>query len=154
MAESQVFGIVALEVTYHPENADREYAAAYRTLKDKWIATLKRYSRFPDATTYENYQRLALMKRENLDRELGHEADEIKRRWYVRHRVDDLSTLRTTLLRSYRRFASSLFPSVRTYEEVITLDNRILSDLSTRADLSLYDHNAFRLDLQFNQDRL
>lgn len=152
--ESQVFGIIAPQVTYHPETADKAYFEAYQSIKERWITTLGKHDRFPDATTYENYQRLALMMRENLDKELGALADAVKRRWYECNRVDDLTTLGTLILRSYRRFASSLFAHVLDYKEVTALDSRILTILSTRPDLSHYDRNAYRLALKFNQERL
>ena len=149
ISESMIFGIVAPAVSYNRGSIDRDYAIAYQTLKEKWIATLKKFARFPDTTSYENYQRLALIMRENLDRELGDDADTAKRRWYESNRVNDLTTLGTQLLRSYRRFASALFPNVLDYEEVTNLDNRILSELSTRADLSPHDHQAFILALEY-----
>lgn len=154
ISESMIFGIVAPAVSYHRGSIDRDNTIAHQTLKEKWIATLKKFARFPDATTYENYQRLALIMRENLDRELRDDADTAKRRWYECNRVDDLTTLGSQLLRSYRRFASSLFPHVLSYEDVTLLDNLILSELSTRRDLPPHDRDAFRLALQFNQEML
>lgn len=151
ISESMIFGIVAPTVSYHRGTVDRDYVIAYQSLKEKWISTLKRFGRFPDTTSYENYQRLALMMRENLDRELGNDADSMKRLWYEHNSVDDLTTLGTQLLRSYRRFASSLFPHVLDYEEVTRLDNRILYELSTRADLNHHDRETIRLSLEFNK---
>ena len=152
--ESQVFGIIAPQVTYHPETADRTYFAIYQSLKERWIATLGKHDRFPDATTYENYQRLALMMRENLDRELGKDADAVKRRWYKRNRVDDLTTLGTQLLRSYRRFVSSLFPSILNHKTVLDIDNRILEELSTRPYLPPHDREAFLLAREYNRQMM
>lgn len=45
--ESQVFGIIAPQVTYHPETADRAYFTTYQSIKQKWKATLGKYDRFP-----------------------------------------------------------------------------------------------------------
>ena len=150
IAESTVYGIIAPEVAYHPERADREYLSAYQSIKQKWIATLRRFDHFPDATSYENYQRLALMMRENIDRELGGDSNDIKRRWYSRNHVEDLSKLSSQILKSYRRFASSLFPHVLDYKEQMDRDNQILTELTSRIDLIPNDREAFRLALQYN----
>ncbi len=148
--ESAVYGMIMPEVAYHPESADRQYYVAYHTLKDKWILTLKRYDYFPEVTTYENYLRLALMMRENIDGECGDKSESIKRRWYDHNRIDDFSKVSTAILRSYRRFASSLFPAVFDYETQLNLDNRILSELSTRTDLNPHDREAFAMALLYN----
>lgn len=149
--ESAVFGMIASEVSYHPERADREYYKAYISIKEKWIAALVKNGCFHGVTSYENYQRLSMIMRENLDKELGNKADEAKRRWYAHNRVEDISTLSSTILRSYRRFISSLFPSILDFDEKMKLDNRIVSELSTRSDLNPYDREAFRLALEFNR---
>ncbi len=80
-----------------------------QTMLKNWVKTLLKHNRFPNVTTHENYQRLSLIMRENIDKEL-------KRRWYEANRVDDLSTLSTSLLKTYRTFIATLFPSVLTYE--------------------------------------
>lgn len=150
IAESAVFGLVAPEVAYHHEKVDREYYIVNRTIKSKWITTLKKYGYFPDATSYENYQRLALVMRENLSQELGVYSERLKRRWYESNKIDDLSTVSSLILRSYRRFATSLFPKVLDYGTQMKLDNRILSELSKRTDLDPYDRAAFRMALEYN----
>lgn len=151
VAESQIFGILTPEVVYHPGKADREYVTAYHSIKQNWIATLRKFDRFPEVTTYENYQRLTLIMRKNLDRDLGKDAADSKRRWYNHNRVDNLSKLSSQLLKSYRCFVSSLFPHVLDNKEVTELDTRILEELSNRSDLPPHDRDAFRLALQFNQ---
>lgn len=82
ISESTIFGMIAPLVAYHPEKAEREFIAAYQTIKKNWIATLRKNDCFPETTSYENFQRLALIMRENLDRELGDGAEDAKRRWY------------------------------------------------------------------------
>lgn len=150
--ESSVFGIVATEVSCRPEKVDREYLNAYLSIKEKWLATLLKHNYFPKVPAYENYQRLSLIMRENLDQDLGNKADVAKRRWYEHNRVDNLSTLGTTILRSYRRFIDSLYPSLLDFDEKLNLDNRILTELTTRTDLDPYDCEAFRLALEFNKE--
>ena len=149
--ESSVYGMIMPEVAYHPENADREFFQAYHTLRDKWITTLERFDRFSDTTSYENYQRLALMMRENIDSEFGDKSEGIKCKWYDRNKIDDLSNVSSLILRSYRRFTSSLFPGVFDYQTQLKLDNRILSELSSRSDLHPYDREAFALALVHNK---
>lgn len=148
--ESSVFGMIAPEVSYHPERADIEYVKAYMSIRDRWIATLMKHDCFPGVTSYENYQRLAFMMRDNLDKELGYDACEVKRRWYEHNRVDDFSTLGSLILRSYRRFVSSLFSGIIDFDEKMELDCKIIEELSTRADLAPYDREAFRMALEFN----
>lgn len=148
--ESTIFGIVAPEVMYHPEKADLEYFSCCRSIKDKWIATLKRFDRFPDATSYENYQRLALIMRENIDSEFGGKSESVKHQWYEHNKIEDFSKVSTAILRSYRCFASSLFPAVLDYAEVTVLDNHILTELSNRPDLPPHDREAYTFALQYN----
>ncbi len=170
--ESSVFGIVAPEVSCHPGKADHEYFNAHLSIKEKWLATLLKHNYFPKVSAYENYQRLSLIMRENLDLYFdevtagygattrassigidsnGVTVEEIKRRWYEHNKVDNLSTLGSQILRSYRRFASSLFPDVLGRKHQIALDNCILTELTTRTDLDPYDCEAFRLALEFNK---
>lgn len=94
------------------------------------------------------------MMRENIDREFGGDSNDIKLRWYSRNRVEDLSKLSSQLLKSYRRFVSSLFPHVLDYEEQMHLDNLILEELSTRPDLSPHDRQAFLLALEYNRQMM
>lgn len=148
--ESKVFEIVAKKARNPQGKTDMEQVKAYLSILDRWIVTLDRHSCFPNVTAYENYQRLALVMRERLDGYFSGNADEMKRRWYDHNKVDDLSTLSSVILRSYRRFVNSLSPSVIDFDEKMELDNRILIELSIRTDLHPYDRQAFRLALQYN----
>lgn len=150
--ESSVFGIISPEVSYHLGRADKEYIQAYLSIKDRWISTLRKFDCFPEVTAYENYQRLALMMREKLDKEFENNSRKVKRKWYERNKIDDISSVSSTLLSSYRRFLSSLFPIVLDYNTQLELDNRILSELSTRSDINPYDREAFQMALQFNKE--
>lgn len=150
--ESSVFGMIAPEVSYHPERADVDYVRAYISIRDRWIATLMKHDCFPGVTSYENYQRLAFMMRENLDKGLGYDACDVKCRWYEHNRVDDLSTLGSLILRSYRRYIGSLPSEIIDFEEKMELDCKIVEELSTRPDLDPYDREAFRMALGFNRE--
>lgn len=149
--ESVIFDLAGTEVRYHRDKAGAGYLNAYQKIKEKWLFTLLRDNRFTDATTYENYQRLALMMHENFNGTINN-VEAAKLKWYEHNKVEDFTTLSTQILRSYRRFASALFPSVIGYNEQLELDNRILAELITRADLNAYDREAFRLALKFNHE--
>ncbi len=152
--ESSIFSMIASEVAYNPGKADPEYLKAYLSLKNKWVETLLKHNRFSDVTTNENYRRLALIMRENIDGYLTEDeySEDVKRGWYDYNRVEDLSTLSSTLLRSYRNFVNSLPSVVIDHDEKQALDNRILGELSTRPDLALHDRQAFRMTLEFNRE--
>lgn len=107
--ESIIFSLAAAEVRYHREKAGIGYLNAYRTLKEKWLDTLLKYNRFSDVTAYENYQRLALFMHEDFN-SLIKNGKAAKRNWYEHNSVENFATLSTQILRSYRRFASALFP--------------------------------------------
>lgn len=150
IAESSVFGMIVPEASFRQMNADRDFLATFNSIKAKWIATLKKSGRFPEATTYENYLRLAQLMRQNLDKEFGNKVEVAKRKWNESNKIDDLSSISSLILKSYRRFVSSLYPTILDYNTQTTLDNRILNELSTRTDLHPYDREAFRMALEFN----
>lgn len=145
--ESSLFGIIAPAVKSRPDKAGIEQVKAYLSILDRWVVTLNRHHRFPDVSSCENYQRITLIMRENLDRYLGADSSEIKRRIYDRNRVDDLSTLPTVILRAYRHFIGSLPPGVIDFDDKMQLDNQILLQLADRRDLHPYDRAAYRLAL-------
>lgn len=88
--------------------------------------------------------------RENLDHELGGNVEQAKLKWYKINKINDLTTVGSLILIAYRRFVSSLFPTVLDYEDQVSLDDLILSELSTRSDLNSYDREAFHFALKFN----
>ncbi len=110
------------------------------------------HSCFPGVTAYENYQRLALIMREDIGLRIDGDAEELKRRWYDFNRIDDLASESTSILKSYRRFVSSLFPEVLDFDEQTALDNRLLAELSRRRDLTPHDRAAYRLALEYNKE--
>ncbi|MDE5883234.1 MAG: hypothetical protein K2H60_16050 [Muribaculaceae bacterium] len=91
-----------------------------------WVRTLCVHKCFPNVTAHENYQRLAIVMRENIDNLIadssikseashGKTAKELKLKWYQANKIDDLSVLSTPLLKNYRSFVNSLFPAVVSY---------------------------------------
>ncbi len=122
--ESQIYPLLKKSINGRP--------FAQRMLKN-WVKTLLKHNRFPNVTTHENYQRLSLIMRENIDKLIasdplilqlanGKTAPELKRAWYEANRIADLSTLSTPLLKSYRTFIASLFPILLVYEPLGVLD--------------------------------
>ena len=110
--ESQIYNIL--------KKAINGRALRSKILKN-WVRTLCVHKCFPNVTAHENYQRLTLIMRENVDsliansmitseESYGKTAKELKREWYEANKVEDLASLSTPLLNSYRSFVSSIFP--------------------------------------------
>ncbi|MDE6770019.1 MAG: hypothetical protein K2J78_09885 [Muribaculaceae bacterium] len=122
-----------------------------------WVRTLTAHNHFPNVTSYENYQRLAIVMRENINNlimlgiSFGRNGKELKRKWYEANRIDDLSILSTSLLKSYRSFINSLFPVVIDYEAQQQLDTSIVGELISRHDLNIYERKASEMALIPNQ---
>lgn len=152
--ESSMVGMLGQRIRFSVGSVPEEQVKAYRAIYQDWMETLKTHGRFPKATSYENFQRLAIVMRDSLKEYLGEEEIEWKRHWYERNKVDDLEALGSRMLRSYRRFVGSLFPAVMDYGENLALDSRILMILSTRRDLNPYDREAYRLALEFTEREL
>lgn len=152
--ESSIFGILTSEVSNYTVGSDREYLTTYLSIKERWLATLIKYDYFPNVTSYENYQRLSYLMREKLPSQIGYDAEDLKRRWYEHNQVEDLSTLSSSILRSYRRFVGSLFPTIMDFDKKMELDNEIIAELASRTDIDPYDREAFRLALKFNREMI
>lgn len=144
--DSAVFCILASEMLQRGSVANPDHITAYLTIKDQWIATLLEHNRFVGTSICENYRRLALIMRENLDSYCKNQRT-VKRRWYEYNRADDLRTLDTPVLQSYRNFAAALTPDVMSLRAHNTLDRRLLIELASRTDLNPYAREAFRLAL-------
>lgn len=149
ITESSLFGILAAMVK--SKKADSDQTKAYLSILDRWITTLKKHNHFPDVTSYENYQRLALFMHENIDRYTDCDSDDMKHRIYAYNRVDDLSPIGTAILRAYRHFINSLSLTILDFDDKLKLDNRILRELLTRRDQNHYDREASRLALTYNR---
>lgn len=152
--ESDVFGLIAFDGAYSIGNTDREYINLYLSIKDRWLDTLSKSDRFPDVTTKENYERLALIMRENLDNRFGSDSAKMKRKWYEANKVADFSTLSTTILNTYRRFVTSLYPDVLPHTEQLSLDTLILKKLYYRPDLDPYLRETYRLAIVHNLSQI
>lgn len=148
--ESSVFGMISGDVRYPNGNIDKDFANAYNSILKKWVTALLFNSSFPDASSYETYQRLSLLMPLNLNNILGDKAKEIKRKWYEANRVSDLSSLNSQILRSYLRFVSSLPPEVLDFDKTMELKSKVLRELTQRKDLKPHDAEAFRMALKFH----
>ena len=146
--ESDVFGLIAFNRVYSTIDSDYEYTSLYQSIKEKWLDILSKIDRFEGVSTKENYERLALIIREDLDSRFGGDSSKMKRKWYDANKVIDLSTVTTSILSTYRRFISALYPEVLTNDEKLSFDTLILKELSSRLDLSPYAREAYRIAMQ------
>ena len=108
--ESQIYGLLKKSVNGR--------ALRIKMLKN-WVRTLCVHNCFPNVTAHENYQRLAIVMRENIDNLIANSmimseasyrktAKELKREWCEANKIENLTTLSTPLLNSYRSFISSV----------------------------------------------
>lgn len=148
--ESSVFGMIAGDVKYSANTPNNEFVLVYNTILKNWIGPLLKHNTFPGVSAYEKFQRLAMIMRENLD--FIDRPNKLKKQWYEFNNVDDLSTLGSTVLRSYRRFISSIPPTIVPFKENMKLGNQILQELVSRKDLDPYDKEAFRMALKFHTE--
>lgn len=151
--ESSVFTMIALKMTNPRIKVDEDQKQAYCMILDRWVEIVDKFGRFPDVTTYENYIRLSLMRGHRI-KDYYQDPTEIRRRWYEKNKVEDLSELSPMILQSYRRFISSMWPDVISFEDQLEIDNRILLELTGRQDLDPRDREACRLALHFNESQL
>ncbi|MDE6340912.1 MAG: hypothetical protein K2K93_01210, partial [Muribaculaceae bacterium] len=110
--ESHIFATASSMMRAETGAADRKIKRIHTALKDKWISTLRKFNRFPDATAYETYQRLALLMQEPADSDTP--ADRC--RWFDANRISDFSGISSMILESYRRYVMTLFPAVLDYD--------------------------------------
>lgn len=168
--ESRIIDMIASDAKYYPEAAGKGWSNAYTSIMWRWVDTLKTHGTFPDTTSYEKYQRLSIIMFRNIDsyihngipytksgnrgnRHIDTDEDirtseDYKHIWYDHNKVKDIRVLPSQVLRSYRRFISSLPTDILGCDESMNLDTHILTELSTRTDLDPYDREAFRLALQ------
>ena len=143
--ESQIYTLLKKSISGRP---------LVNNMLKNWVRTLLRHSHFPNVTTHENYLRLSLVMRDNINTLIAGSqiispcsynevAKELNREWYKANRVEDLSTLGTPLLKNYRSFINSLFPVVIDYERLRNLDSVILENILVRHDLNPYDRKTF-----------
>ncbi|MDE6770259.1 MAG: hypothetical protein K2J78_11095, partial [Muribaculaceae bacterium] len=146
--ESQIYSLLKKSVNGR--------ALRIKMLKN-WVRTLCVHNCFPNVTAHENYQRLAIVMRENIDALIkdknimseayyGKSSKELKRKWYEVNRVEDFTTLSTPLLKSYRTFTNSLNPLVLEYEDPRKLDTAIFDELISRCNLNPYEHKTINLN--------
>lgn len=148
--DSSVFGMISGDVKYPNGNVDSDFVDAYNSILKKWCTALLQNSSFPDASSYEKYQRLSMLMPLNLNTVLGRSTRKIKQKWYDANRVDNLSSLNSQILRSYLRFIGSLPPEVMDFRETMVLKSKVLRELSQRKDLEPLDAEAFRIALEFH----
>lgn len=149
--ESQIISMLQPKVLFSRNSVAASQIKAYENVIGRWVETLMKCDCFPNTTADENFHRLAIVMRTNLSRFLGDGEIDEKRHWYDCYRVNEISSLNTRMLRSYRRFNSSLYPYIMDFNENIAVDCNILEELVKRTDMNLYDQEAFRLALAISQ---
>lgn len=151
--ESSVFAMIATKMANPRITVDDDMVRAYYIILDRWAEIVGKFGRFPNVTSYENYIRLSMMRTHRI-KDYYQDPTEARRRWYEKNKVEDLTELSSVLLRSYRRFVSSMWPDVISYKEHLDIDNQILLELYGREDVDPRDREAYRLALQFNETEL
>lgn len=151
--ESSVFAMIAKRMANPRIKVSEDQSQAYHSILDRWVEIVDKFGRFPRATTYENYIRLSLMRAQRLN-VYYQDPTQVRKRWYEKNKIEDLSELSPVILRSYRSFISSMWPDVLSYEDQLDIDRRILLELSRRHDLDPRDREAYRLALQFTSIHL
>ncbi|MDE6342008.1 MAG: hypothetical protein K2K93_06800, partial [Muribaculaceae bacterium] len=124
--ESHVFAIASSLMRTEAGAAVTQSKGIYMSLREKWILTLRKFNRFPNATAYETYQRLALLMQ---DAHSGASDAELYR-WFDANRIDGFSGVSSMILESYRRYVMTLFPAVLGYDSQQALDTALLVELS------------------------
>lgn len=147
--ESDVYGMLS-DSMHNPMNAmDSASYQTFNKLRERWITTLKRHNSFPETDTYERYNRLALIMRDNVDSYFGGDSKVAKEAWFENNKINQFSTVSTKILTAYRQFVCSLFPAVLSSREMKKLDVAVLKELVNRKDLNDYDLKAYQLALAF-----
>ena len=149
--ESALIRMLTPDVKFSPQTAPKEYVLAYKEVVKKWVDTLVKFGEFPNVTTHEAYLRLAILLREGLTEYTNLNVELLKHKWYEKYKVDDISSLGTYVLRSYRSFVNALFPAIFEYEKVMKLENLIAQELIGRFDLDPYDAEAFKKVVEFKK---
>lgn len=149
--ESLIISMLQPKILFSRNSVAASRIKAYEDVIDRWVKTLMKCDCFPNTTADENFHRLAIVMRTNLSRFLGDGEIDEKRHWYDCNKVNDISSLSTRMLRSYRQFNSSLYPYIMDFNENIAVDCNILEEFGKRTDLNFYDREAFRLALAMSQ---
>lgn len=108
--------------------------SAFETLQGNWVNTLTQYKSFPAIDSYELYQRLALMMRDNIDSYFDGNSTAAKEEWYKANEIPDITKVSSKILTAYSRFVNNLFPAVMEYDEMRKHYVRIVKELITRND--------------------
>ena len=147
--ESDVYGMLSDAVHNPISTMSTASSQAFDKLREDWVKTLKRYNSFPNIDTYERYNRLALIMRDNVDSYFAGDCTVAKETWFEKNKITQYSTVSTKILTAYRQFVRSLFPSVLGSREMKKLDIDVLNELVKRKDLNNYDLKAYQLTLAF-----
>lgn len=151
--ESVIFGILSEKVRRTRSGFSGRISAEenriYDDMLSRWLQDLQADGRFSDISSWESYQRLALVMRSDLSHRLGANEEKLKKQWYKANLISEIDELPTQVLRSYRRFIVSLSPAIFSFAETSRLLRPLLEELASRTDLHPSDRQAFRHSLAF-----
>lgn len=147
--ESDVYGVLSDSAHNPLSPMSTASSQAFNKLREDWVKTLKRNNSFPNIDTFERYNRLALIMRDNVDSYFGGDCTVAKEAWFEKNKITQYSTVSTKILTAYRQFVCSLFPAVLSSREMKKLDIEVLNELVKRKDLNNYDLKAYQLALAF-----
>lgn len=149
--ESTIMRMLYSKILIERDSMPSVQVNAYETLYSNWIKTMKQHSYFPDATTYENYQRLAILMPSCLKGETVEDEESLKWEWYHHNKIDDYSKVSTKILESYRNFNRMLPSYIKSFEETLFEDNVILTELFNRNDVNIYKLETYQFAAEFNK---
>lgn len=148
--ESQLYGMMISAVPNPSAIMPKVQREAFFNIQGQWINTLSKHNSFPEVDTYERYQRLALLMRDRNISCISGNPKSAKKKWYEQNKIVNISTISSKILKSYRLFITSLFPDVLPISKMMNQDNAVLNELIARRDLSAYEHDTFKLALDYN----
>lgn len=146
--ESDVYRIL-LGSTHNPMRPmSPTYKQILNGMRENWV----KYNSFPDSNTYERYSRLALIMRDNIDSCSHKDSVSVKRAWFKKNKIDNISSVGTKIFVGYRQFVNSLFPAVLSSKEMRKLEVDILKELVARKDLNDYNRQEYQIALTLDTD--
>lgn len=146
IAESDIYEMLSDATVL--EKLPASHNSAFEALQGKWVNTLTQYKSFAAIDSYELYQRLALMMRDNIDSYFDGDSTAAKEEWYKANEIPDITKVSSKILIAYCHFVNTLFPAVMECDEMRKHYVRIVEELLTRNDLNEYDRKAYALELE------
>jgi len=157
LTETQIMCLLWPMVCSGPRNEDQCYAKYCSDCLDSWIKELRKFGRFNGISDTEAYQRLNYVLNKDLFAFIdgGKEVEKTtKINWAKVYLIEDISSLDTTVLRSYIPFTRTVSDLKQTPFEDCEAEYESLSEeLASRPDLHPLYREAIRLGIA-NRKRL